>query len=181
MVEVKPFKFKICLVGEKAVGKTSLVKKYVFNEFDNKYITTIGAKVTKKIIDIKHPKNDRLVAVHLLVWDIIGQKGFRRLLQEAYFSGAQGIIGVSDNTRENTLSDLHGWIDTVHQVTEKIPIVLLGNKCDLEDDQEVGLSELKSFTSRYEKTVPYLSSAKTGFNVEIAFETLSKNIIEDMV
>ncbi len=181
MLEAKPFKLKICLVGESAVGKTSLIKKYVFNEFHDKYLVTIGTKVTKKEIKVKHPKNEGLVDVHLLIWDIIGQKGFRRLLKEAYFFGVNGIIGVCDNTRENTLSDLNGWMDLVYNVTEEIPAVFLGNKCDLEDNQEVGLSELKGFASGYEKTVPYLSSAKTGLNIELAFKTLGGKILEDMV
>jgi len=181
ILDGKPHKLKICMIGEKAVGKTSLVKRYIFNEFDDKYLTTIGTKVAKKEIKIKHPKNNEMLNVQLLIWDIIGQKGFRQLLKEAYFLGAQGIIGVCDNTREITLSDLQSWIEAVHNVTEeKIPIVFLGNKYDLKNDQEVGLSELKSFASRYEKSVPYLSSAKTGENVELAFKTLSKKILEDM-
>ena len=179
MREGKPFKLKICLVGEKAVGKTSLVKRYVFNEFDNKYITTIGTKVVKKIISIKHPKDDRILDAHLLVWDIIGQKGFRQLLQEAYFSGVQGIIGVCDNTRESTLSELESWIDEVHQITQDIPTVFLGNKCDLTDLQEIGLNELKSFSSRYESPGAYLTSAKTGVNVDLSFNILSDKLLKD--
>ena len=181
MLEEKPFKFKVCLVGEHAVGKTCLVRRYVFNEFSDRYISTIGAKVTKSQITIQNPKTKKLVDVQLMIWDIIGQKGFRQLLQEAYFFGAQGIIGVCDNTKQNTLLDLHNWIDVAHNITGEIPIVFLGNKCDLEDDQEVGLSEITDVASEYEKTVPYLSSAKTGFNVGHAFKTLSTIILENMI
>lgn len=181
MPEWKPVKLKICLVGELAVGKTCLVRRYVFDEFDNKYLTTIGAKTVKKEIKIKHPKDDRLVDVHLVIWDIMGAKGFRQLLQQAYFFGAQGIIAVCDNTREKTLSDLQGWLDSVQNVTKEIPTVFLGNKCDILDEQQVGLNELKSFASGYEQAVPYLSSAKTGRNVELAFKTLGEKILEDIL
>jgi small GTP-binding protein len=181
MTESSSYKFKICLIGETAVGKTSLVKRYVFNEYDDKYLTTIGAKVTKKKLKIKHPKNDELVDVQLYIWDIMGQKGLRQLLQEAYIYGAQGIIGVCDNTREITLLDLDSWMDTVHGVIEEVPTIFLGNKCDLEDKQQIGLNEIKSLASGYEKSVSYLSSAKTGLNVELAFETLSKKILENMI
>ena len=180
MEGAEPIKIKICLVGESAVGKTSLIKRYVLNKFADKYITTIGTIVTKKEIKIKHPEKDKLLDVRLLIWDIMGQLGFRQMLQQAYFFGAQGIVGVCDITREDTLSDLEKWMDSVLSVIEEVPIAFLGNKCDLEDEQEVGLSEIKDFASAYKQTLPYLSSAKTGFNVELAFKSLSELIVEDL-
>ncbi len=181
MEEENSIKLKVCLVGEKAVGKTSLIKRYVFNEFANRYITTIGTRVTKKEMRIKHPRKDESLPVQLLIWDVIGQQGFRQLLQDAYFFGAHGIIGVCDNTREQTLSELDNWMNAVQNVTEEVPAVFLGNKYDLEEEQEVGLSELKSFASGYEKTLPYLSSAKTGLNVELCFKSLSGLILKDIL
>jgi small GTP-binding protein len=179
MSDINTFKLKICLVGESAVGKTSLIRRYVLDEFNDKYIDTLGAKVTKKKIMILNPKNKKPSIVDLMIWDIMGQKGFRKLLQESYFNGINGIIGVCDNTRENTLSDLHSWMDAVHSVTEEIPGVFLGNKCDLDEGTEIGLIELRDFASEYEQTMPYLSSAKTGENVELAFKTLSERIIKN--
>jgi small GTP-binding protein len=173
------YKFKICLIGEPTVGKTSLVNKFVHNMFDDKYITTLGTKPSKKKIKCKHPKDDGNADISLVIWDIMGQRGFLQLLQEAYFSGAQGIIAVCDNTRKDTLSDLDNWINAVYKVTEEIPIVILGNKCDLEEDQEVVLDDLMEFASGYEKTISYLTSAKTGQNVEEAFATLCKFILEE--
>ncbi len=176
----KLYKLKICLMGEKAVGKTSLIKKYVYDEYEDNYLVTIGTKVTKKELKIKDPKSKELVDVQLYIWDIVGQKGFRQLLQDAYFYGAQGIIGVCDNTREITLMDLNGWMDTIHGVIEEVPTVFLGNKYDLKDMQQIGLNEITSVASGYENSLSYLSSAKTGFNVELAFETLSKRILENL-
>jgi small GTP-binding protein len=177
----KPVKLKICMVGELAVGKTCLIRRYVYDEFDDKYCTTIGTKTVKKEIKARHPKEDGYVDVHMIIWDIMGSKSFRQLLQEAYFNGLQGIIGVCDNTRENTLSDLHDWMDLGLSCSDDVSAVFLGNKCDLEEDQEIGLSELKSFSSTYERTEPYLSSAKTGKNVERAFKTLCEKILKDML
>lgn len=180
MPETKTNKFKLCLVGEHAVGKTCLIRKYVFNEFSDNYICTLGTKVTKKKISIQHPKTKEPIEVDLMIWDIMGQKGFRRLLQDAYFYGAQGIVAVCDNTREYTLSELESWIDGIHKITEEIPAVFLGNKCDLIDIQEIGMNELKSFSSRYESPGAYLTSAKTGVNVDNAFSILSSKIIKNM-
>ncbi len=177
--EVKHVKFKICLVGEGAVGKTSLIRKFVSDEFKDKYITTLGTKVTKKEMKIQNPKKDELLDVHLLIWDILGQPGFRHLLKDAYFYGAQGIIAVCDITRKNTLSDLEDWMVTVRNLTEEIPAVFLGNKCDLVDEQEVDLDDLKNFASKYKSAEAYLSSAKTGLNVELAFKTISEKILEE--
>ncbi|UCG68063.1 MAG: GTP-binding protein [Thermoplasmata archaeon] len=181
MPEKKPLKLKLCLVGESAVGKTCLIRRFVFDQFDDKYIGTLGTKITKKPIRIKNHKSEEEKDVNLMIWDIMGQQGFRQLLQEAYFFGAQGIIGVCDVTRKNTLSELENWMDAVHSVTREIPIVFLGNKSDLEDDREVDIEDIKDFATRYEKTEIYLSSAKTGHNVELAFKTLGEKILEDIL
>lgn len=176
----KQIKLKICLVGEYEVGKTCLIKKYVFNQFSDNYVCTIGTNVTKKKIKIRDPKTKKPMFVQLMIWDIMGRKGLRQLLQQAFYFGAQGIIGVCDNTRETTLSDLDFWIDDIHSVAKEIPTVLLGNKCDIETHQEIGLTEIKSFAAGYEKSAAYLSSAKTGYNVDSVFRTISEDIIRDM-
>lgn len=177
----KPLKLKLCLVGESAVGKTCLIRRFVYDQFDDKYIGTLGTKISKKEIRIRHPKNGEIVDVNLMVWDIMGQPGFRQLLQEAYFFGAQGLLAVCDTTRKNTLSELQSWMNSVQSVTKDIPAVFLGNKCDLEEYQEVDVNDIKNFASRYEKTEAFLSSAKTGHNVELAFKTLGEKILKDLL
>jgi small GTP-binding protein len=177
--EKKTVKLKLCLVGESAVGKTSLIRRFVFDDFEDRYIVTLGAKVTKKEVKLKNPKNNAPMDAQLLIWDIVGDQSFRQLLKEAYFFGSQGIIGTCDLTRENTLAELHHWVELVRGVTDKIPIIILGNKNDLEGKQ-VSLDEIKKFTSSYENTTFYLSSAKTGENVELAFKTISEKILADM-
>ena len=106
MTETKHLKSKICLVGEKAVGKTSLIRRYVLNMFDDHYITTIGTKVSKKEVRVFNPEKDLLVDVDMTIWDIMGEKGFRELLKDAYFYGANGILAVCDLSRRRTLDDL---------------------------------------------------------------------------
>ncbi|MEE9152368.1 MAG: Rab family GTPase [Thermoplasmata archaeon] len=174
-------KLKVCLIGESSVGKTSLIKRYVFNQFDDTYSITIGTNVTKKEIKVQHPLNNQMLDVYLMIWDLMGQQCFLDMLKDSYFFGARGLIAVCDITRENTLSELYKWMEVARGVTEGVPTVFLGNKCDLADEQQVDLKEIKSFASRYEKTAVYFSSVKTGFNVELAFKTLSEKILEDMV
>src|SRR3990170_698487 len=98
-------KAKVCLVGEHAVGKTSLIRRYVLDEFDDRYIVTLGAKVSKREMTIALPGLGE-VLMDMTVWDIMGSRGFRELLREAYFHWAQGILAVCDITRYETLSDL---------------------------------------------------------------------------
>jgi small GTP-binding protein len=180
MTQAPPLKFKICLVGEHEVGKTCLIKRYVFNEFSDSYLKTIGTRVTKKQMMVKHPDIKENIPVHLMIWDIVGRKGIRGLLQQAYFVGAQGILAVCDNTREDTLSGLDEWIKGVPDTGREIPTVFLGNKCDLEE-QHISINEIRSFASGFESPGAYLSSAKTGFNVDTAFDKLSIEVLKGVL
>lgn len=174
----REIKLKICLIGEGAVGKTSLIKRFVYDAFEGEYITTLGTKVTKKEMEIKHPSNNDPANLTILIWDIMGQKGFRELLQEAYFYGAQGLIAVCDITNKESLSELEGWINSAFKVIGEVPIVFLANKSDLEDSTQFSLDELKEFASNYKDSSSFKSSAKTGENVDNAFEKLSMAILK---
>ena len=169
-------KAKICLFGESAVGKTCLIRRYVLDMFDDKYISTLGTKVTKKKVIIDHPTQNGKVDMTFIIWDIIGQKGFRTLLKEAYFHGAKGALAVCDVTRKNTLKDLKEWIGSVYDVAGEIPLVLLANKCDLKNEAEFWEEEAKEFAEEYEGHW-LLTSAKTGENVQAAFEKMGEQII----
>ena len=171
MTVTKHLKTKICLVGEKAVGKTSLIRRYVLNMLDDHYITTIGTKGSKKEVRVFNPGKDLLVDVDMTIWDIMGEKGFRELLKDAYFYGANGILAVCDMTRKRTLEDLDDWIDGVESVVGKVPVLITMNKADLLAEAQFGDSEVEQFAKAYE--CEYLrTSAKTGDGVEEAFRRL---------
>lgn len=176
--EVKPIKLKVCLLGPGAVGKTSLIRRYVSDEFSDRYISTLGTKVTKKEITMQLPTNGGTRDVNLMIWDIMGQQSFRQLLQQSYFFGAHGILGVCDVTRKESLNDLYGWIKSAFGVTNQVPAVILGNKSDLEGQQEIHLEEISDFASNYDNATALLSSAKTGLNVEQAFNILTQDILK---
>ena len=97
---------KIVLVGTGGVGKTSLIKRFILNIFDDKYLKTLGTKVSKKVLLIEHPEKDLKINLTMLVWDIMGQETFRPLLQDSYFYGAGGCLAVCDSTRAETLKAL---------------------------------------------------------------------------
>ncbi len=169
-------KLKICLIGDVGVGKTSLIRRYVLDVFDDKYIATIGTKVTKKEIDIKHPNTGQPIRLVLLVWDIMGQPSFREVLREAYFYGAQGALAVCDVTGKESLGELRYWIKAMTATTGEIPIVFLGNKCDLKDEARITYLDVEMFAKKHNSPA-LLTSAKTGYNVEAAFVTLVERIL----
>jgi small GTP-binding protein len=174
MAEDDLMKVKVCFIGDAGVGKTSLIKRYVLDVFDDRYIATIGTKVTKKIVDV-----DGKVKVMMLVWDIMGQKGFRELLREAYFFGAHGAIAVCDLTNKETLEELRYWIKALTDVAGDVPIVFAGNKADLENERVVKEQDLADLAAKY-KSKAFLTSAKTGQNVETVFKTLAAAMSEQM-
>jgi len=174
---MKRLKSKICLVGEKAVGKTSLVRRFVMNMFDEQYVTTIGTRVSKKEVHISMPDLAQSVQVDLMIWDIMGEKGFHELLKDAYFYGANGILAVADLTRRRTLDDLDDWIDSVEQVVGKIPILIAVNKADLASNARFRERDVAEFAKAYGAEF-FLTSAKTGDQVETAFARLGALVVE---
>ncbi len=111
----------------------------------------------------------------MTIWDIMGSKGFRELLREAYFHGAQGILAVADITRYDTLEDLDSWVESVFRTVGEIPVTFALNKADLKDQAAFGEEQVKQATEAFE--APYFySSAKTGENVELLFRTLGERI-----
>jgi small GTP-binding protein len=171
-------KSKVCLVGEAAVGKTSLVRRYVLDEFDDKYITTLGAKVSKKEMEYEYPEKDAHVDMDMTIWDIMGEKGFRDLLKDAYFQGAKGVIAVCDITRISTVKELDDWIKSVFEVVGEVPVIYAVNKNDLRDEVMLMFTEkdLLQWTRAFDAQYFY-TSAKTGENVEKAFKALGSAII----
>lgn len=170
-------KLKVCLVGERAVGKTSLVRRFVQDEFDDRYIRTLGTKVSKKKLKVERSDADREYHINMTIWDIMGEKSFTDLLQEAFFYGANGVIAVCDLTRKKTLKELKGWVEQVYGVTGEVPVVILGNKKDLEDRAQLTIKDLNRLCKKYQSSA-YLTSAKTGEDVEGAFQGLAEAIVD---
>ncbi len=165
---------KVCLLGDNSVGKTSLIKKYVFDTFDDKYIATIGTKTVKKELEVDYfgkPLN-----LTLMIWDIIGQKEYRNL-QNMSFEGTSGALIVCDMTRTETLKSLEEyWINALKDIAGNVPIIILANKCDLVDEVKITREQLMEISKRHSANF-FMTSAKTGENVESAFKLLGKKVV----
>jgi small GTP-binding protein len=170
---------KVCLIGDPGVGKTSLIRRYVMDLFDDSYLTTIGAKVTKKPVSLDIPERNLHVNLNLMIWDVAGQKEYR-MFHEVYLKGMEGALAVTDLTRRNTVDSLKGAIGLADRTAVNIPMILLMNKCDLAEPSADDHKDVRTLAS--EKDIPVLAtSAKTGLNVETAFNQLGRSVAEAWV
>lgn len=159
---------KICVLGDFAVGKTSMIRRYVLDEFDDRYITTLGTKITKK--DIKVDGRD----LTFQIWDIVGNIKFNKI-QSQYYQGSDGAFIIFDVTRRDTFDNVSKWADMFLDAAKKAHLIFIANKVDLESpfDYDSMMAEIaKKYSAPTFKT-----SAKTGANVEGAFMTLGKLLL----
>lgn len=159
------YKFKITLFGPGGVGKTSLLLRYVKDYFSEDLKKTIGSNFLIKDVEVDGKK------CRLLLWDIGGQSQFHKL-RTIYFKGSSGAIGVFAVDTPESILKIPGWISSIKKTVKKnIPMVLIGNKIDLSRDIEK--EEAEDLAERL--NCEYLeTSAKTGENVETAFEMIAK-------
>ncbi len=169
-------KLKICMAGEAGVGKTSLIRRYVLDEFDDRYVATLGTKITKKSLTVRHPSGAGNVPVDVIIWDIMGTPTLRELLKEAYYHGAQGILAVADLTRRNTLDALDAWASSIRSVAGDIPTYGVMNKEDLNPQASMTSAEVESFFRARDWAWSY-ASAKSGRGVEEIFQGLVTQLV----
>src|SRR5256712_2474135 len=176
MPDVKRRKSKVALVGEKAVGKPSCVRRFVRNEYDDKYLHTVGTKVSKvELTVVEGP--DTEVEVDLAPFDIMGQKGFKDMVKESFCFGCQGLLAVCDVTRAETLHAVHEWMSTATGVAGDVPAYLLVNKMDLVKSRGFPNEDAEKVAGAWEMPVAF-TSAKTGVGVDEAFNSLAIVIVD---
>ncbi len=164
-------KFKVCMAGEAMVGKTSLIRRYVLDEYEDRYTATLGTKITKRTVSTKDPRTGEPLDVNLILWDIMGTPTLRDLLKEAYYHGAHGILGVADVTRRETLRELDAWSRSIRSVAGTVPTYVVVNKADLDAERQLDRETIDAFC-RERGWGWSFSSAKTGEGVEEAFGRL---------
>jgi small GTP-binding protein len=168
---------KVCLLGDFAVGKTSLVRRFVYDYFDDQYLSTIGVKVSRKTINLAQGQD--LVELTMMLWDLAGGEEFTPM-RTSYLRGASGMLLVGDLTRPPTFELLSRYGAGLEQTGERLPLVLAANKVDLLDDDQGGRETLRWVQTVAETlAVPlYLTSALTGDEVERAFRHLGRLMVD---
>lgn len=159
---------KVCLLGDFAVGKTSLVRRFVHSRFEDNYISTIGVKVSRKTMPI--PGNNGAGSLSMLVWDLAGSEEFNQM-RATYMRGATGAILVCDFTRPGTLDTLKRYAEDLHRVAPTARLVIAANKYDLKEEWRLSLNQIEGVAGQLQ-TVFYPTSAKTGHEVEPLFHYL---------
>jgi len=159
---------KLCMLGASAVGKTCLVRRFVFNVFSEKYLTTIGVKIDRKLVSIGEQE------VSLILWDIQGEDQFAHILP-TYFRGASGCLLVADGTRKDTIETALDLGERVCASAGKVPSLLILNKSDLVNQWEVETEDIESL--RRQGWTVIETSARHGFMVEDAFLTLADQML----
>jgi len=159
---------KICMLGAFAVGKTSLVRRFVESIFSETYQTTIGVKIDKKVVEL----DDR--EIKLVLWDLYGEDDFQKM-RWSYVHGSSGYLLVADGTRRATLEKAEALEQKAREEVGPIPFVFIINKCDLREDWDLE-PEGEARYAAMNWTV-LRSSAKTGEGVQEAFSQLTRMML----
>ncbi len=160
---------KICLVGAFATGKTSLVQRFIYSKFSEKYHTTVGVKIDRKEVSLAGTQ------VNLLVWDLAGQDKFESV-QASYLRGSAGILYVVDGTRRETLVELASLRALVKNTLGRVAAVVAANKADLAEQWQIGPVDWETLSADGVHVLK--TSAKTGTAVNDAFLWLAGEMVK---
>ena len=164
-------KMKVCMLGAFAVGKTSLVQRYVNSMFSEKYQTTLGVKIDKKTITVENQ------AIDLILWDLAGEDEFMKV-RSSYLRGSSGAILVADGTRQETIDIAIELNQKVNREVGLIPFVLLINKSDLKSNWLVQEEQLQPLKESGWEIIEV--SALENNNVDFAFQQLASEMHQAM-
>lgn len=156
---------KVILTGSFGVGKTSLFERFINNKFEDKYLTTIGVKVGKKLVNTD--KGD----LSMMIWDIAGEVAQNKV-PTSYFLGTSGIIYVFDVTRPSTYGNVLEDIEYLKSINKLTTIRLVGNKKDLVTDEAIA-----ALSKEIALPVDLFTSAKTGENVDKLFQDFATEMV----
>ncbi|MFX1569658.1 MAG: Rab family GTPase [Promethearchaeota archaeon] len=163
------FVFKITVVGDSAVGKTSLIKQYTQGSFEDDYISTIGAQFSNYNEEIDGDK------CNLFIWDIAGEKEFKFLRSQFYMDSKAAILVYSleeNNRGTKSFSHLKDWHEDIKKHCGEIPVIIFANKVDLIDEININDSEIQKLVKENNLIGVYRTSAKTGQGVTEAFQKI---------
>ncbi|MFX1451929.1 MAG: Rab family GTPase [Promethearchaeota archaeon] len=175
MSEGKKYQLKVVVVGDPAVGKTSLIRRFADDKFEDEYKHTIGADFNVKVIEFPESKKNAV----LTVWDIGGQERFE-IIRRYYYEGSHAGLIVFDLTNKKAFDHITNWYNDLREYLKDIPIALIANKLDLKNAIVISDSDIESKMKELKIEFYLKASAKTGENVEQAFSRLAKLKLEQL-
>lgn len=164
---------KVCLLGDYAVGKTSLVRRFVYNLFDDRYLSTIGVKVSRKVVALA--RGEDIVELTLMLWDLAGSEEFDSV-RASYLRGAVAGLIVCDLTQPSSLASAPQYAGQLAAVNPKAASVLVANKLDLIEQRAVSDDDVYAMARRLGAPCLF-ASARTGQGVDEAFRDVGRLVI----
>ncbi|NVM27966.1 MAG: GTP-binding protein [Candidatus Helarchaeota archaeon] len=173
---MRSYNFKIVVIGDSGVGKTSLINQFISKKFDKDYISTIGVNILLK--DIELEKDQEKYKIQMMFWDIGGQEKYTNV-RHMFYRGANGAIVVYDLTRPVTFNAVPIFLkDLEDTLQKKVPFILLGNKVDLSDMRHITQEEGNNLGETTGSLAFFETSAKTGEKVEDSFRIIAEACIK---
>ncbi|AVH73214.1 Rab family GTPase [Nostoc sp. 'Lobaria pulmonaria (5183) cyanobiont'] len=168
---------KICLFGDFGVGKTSLIRQFVECQFSDEYLSTVGVKISRKLVSVSEKNLLSEQNLQLIIWDIEGSNKFKAVANN-YFQGSKGAVIVGDVTQAETLNHIQEHIQTFLAVNPNSYIVVALNKSDMIAAEYLEkIRQMYQFTKQANILDTYVTSAKTGNNVDKMFQALATRLI----
>lgn len=170
---MKEYVFKVVVVGDERVGKTSLIVRFTEKRFTGEYKPTIGIDFAGKFVPFGK------LNLNLIIWDIGGQEKYK-ILRRHYLEGARGAILVYDITNKTSFGNVNKWLGDLEKYCGQVPIILVGNKSDLNNERKVSSDQGSGFAE--EAKLEFLeTSAKSGSGVKDVFNMIAESIVEKYV
>ena len=171
MSKKKYEELKLLTLGDSSVGKSSFIIKYIDDKFQYSYIATLGLDFKQKKVQLKSGEN-----VCLRIFDTAGQERFKSISIN-FIKKANGILLLYDITNENSFQSVNKWMESIKEAAgEKICVILIGNKCDLEKERKVSKEEGEEKAKQF--NLPFFeTSCKEGININKVFEKIAEDIL----
>jgi len=170
------YNFKIILIGDTSVGKTSLIYRFINNQFNEQQTATIGLETKTKSISL-----DSDTVANLNIWDTAGQEQYRSLTKQ-YYRDSQGAIIVYNITNKESFKTVDFWYKDLQNYGPKnLLIMLIGNKSDIRNEESVSWLEGKNYKDLHKLSCFYEVSAKNGNNVELAFSEFARKLVQNEI
>jgi len=165
------------MLGDFSVGKTSLIRRFVDRQFSDRYLSTVGVKISRKTVECQLFEPQKQVNVQLLIWDLEGNTKFKTVTP-TYLQGASSAVIVADVNRQVTIEHISEHVQCFLSVNPKGFVILALNKADLIDEvQQLKIREFLSSNNPEQVIATYLTSAKTGLSVDEIFQKLAYHMI----
>lgn len=166
------------MLGDFSVGKTSLIRRFVEDQFSDQYLSTVGVKISRKTVNLKSKVNQKSMSVQMMIWDLEGNTKFKAITP-TYLQGACSAIIVGDLSRKATVEHIPDHIESFLAVNPKGFVIVALNKSDLLNQDELAeISGFPRFKAHSKVIATCLTSAKTGASVDLIFYKLASQMLE---